>query len=162
MPQFDFANVFWSQLFWLAITFGILYFGVVKLTLPKLGRVMEDREAKVLGDLDRAEEAKKSADELEDAHKATLNKARDEARTSVAEAKAEAAKASDKKIKAADKRAEAKLEKAQAEIDAARTKALGEIEAVAAENAAAIVEKLTGDKPAAASIKKAAKAALAE
>lgn len=161
MPQFDFANVFWSQLFWLAITFSILYFGVVKLTLPKLGRVMEDRETKVTGDLDQAEEAKASADALEEAHVATLNKARDTARGSVAKAKAEAAKAIDKKVKAADKRAEAKLTKAQAAIDTARNKALGQIEAVAAENASEIVTKLTGAKPSAATVKKAAKAALA-
>jgi len=156
MPQFDFANVFWSQLFWLAITFAILY-----LTLPKLGRVMEDRETKVKGDLDQAEAAKASADDLEAAHVATLGKARDTARGSVAEAKAEAAKAIDKKVKAADKRAETKLVKAQTEIDTARNKALGQIEAVAAENATAIVDKLTGAKPSAAAVKKAAKAALA-
>ena len=62
MPQFEFATVLVPQLFWLAVIFAVLYFGVIRLTLPKLGRVMESREAKVTGDLDSAAHAKAERD----------------------------------------------------------------------------------------------------
>ena len=51
MPQFDFAAVTWPQLAWLALSFAILYFGVIRFTLPKLGKVMGEREDKIAGDI---------------------------------------------------------------------------------------------------------------
>ena len=35
MPQFD-PNVFATQLFWLAVTFTILFIGISKLVLPRV------------------------------------------------------------------------------------------------------------------------------
>ena len=49
---------------------------------------------------------------------------------------------------------------AQAELLAARNKAVAEIETIAADSAADIVEKLSGTRPVAASAKAAVKAAL--
>ena len=43
MPQFEFGTVFIPQLFWLAVFFVVLYFGIVRLTLPRLGKVMDER-----------------------------------------------------------------------------------------------------------------------
>ena len=57
MPQFDPAS-FVSQLFWFGVIFTLLYFAVVRPTLPKVGKVIDAREAQVGGDLDRAEAAK--------------------------------------------------------------------------------------------------------
>ena len=41
MPQFDIAS-FPSQIFWLVVTFGILYFVMSKLVLPRVGDVFPD------------------------------------------------------------------------------------------------------------------------
>ena len=80
MPQFDFTHVFWPQLAWLAVSFAVLYFGVVRLTLPKLGKVMDDREKSIAGDLATARAAKQTADEIDEAYHAEMNASRDEAR----------------------------------------------------------------------------------
>jgi F-type H+-transporting ATPase subunit b len=63
MPQFDLAN-FVPQLVWLTIFFAVLYFGIVRLTLPKLAKTMDAREGQVANDIATAERAKGEADQM--------------------------------------------------------------------------------------------------
>ena len=161
MPQFDFSTVFWPQFIWLAVFFAILYFGVVKLTLPKLGRVMQAREDQVSGDLDSAQGAKAEADRMAAEYDAGVATAQDAARAKLTEARAAAAAALEAKLKASNAVLEQQAADAQASLDAARNSALGQIEGVAADAAADIVERLTGKRPADAAVAKAAQAALA-
>jgi len=147
MPQFEFST-FLSQMVWLAIFFAVLYFGVVRLTLPKVGRVIEAREDQVSGDLSAAQGAKAESDRMAADYDAGVAAAQDAARARVAEARAAAALSIEAKLKASNAAIEAKSGAAQAELDAARSSALGEIEGVAASIAADIVERLTGERPA--------------
>lgn len=147
MPQFDFGNVFWSQIAWLAVTFVVLYFGIVRMTLPKLGKVMDARENAISGDLAAAKAAKESADAIDQAYHAEMNQSREAARSAIAEAKAAAAKATEAKLAAAGTKAEAALAAAEDRIAKAVTKAEGALADAAAESAQAIVTKLTGTEP---------------
>lgn len=159
MPQFDLSN-FVPQLFWLTIFFAILYFGIVKATLPKLGRVMEAREGKVTGDLAEAEAAKRKADGIAEAYDASIAEAQANARTAVNEAKAEAARSVETRLSALSANLAERQAQSEAELASARQRSLGEIEAVAAEAAAEIVERLTGGRPDPAEARAAAGAAL--
>jgi len=159
MPQFDFANVFIPQLFWLAILFAILYFGVVRLTLPKVGAIMEARETKVSSDIDAAEKAGTESENLNEGYQNDLNEARENARTILADAKAKSTASVEKKLANASKKADEAIAAAQTDIETARVKAMAEIETVAAEGAGAIVERLTGNAPSTTVVNKAAKAA---
>ncbi len=161
MPQFDFANVFWPQLAWLAVIFSVLFFGVVLPTLPKLGRVVDARENKITGDIDAAEIAKGKSDDLATAYEIAHAKAQDDARSALNDAKNAAAASVEKQLATANAKIDDKMATAQAELSVARGKALAEIESIAAESAADIVEKLSGTRPVAASAKAAAKSALA-
>lgn len=161
MPQFDFA-FFLPQMAWLAVTFAILYFAVVRTTLPKLGKVMQAREDKVLGDLNQAQAAKAEADSATEAYKAALLKVQDEARTLVASARAAAQKDVEARLHGVDAELAAKLEAAQADLDAARAKASAEIAGIAAEAAGSIVERLTGARPSEDQAAAAARAALGQ
>lgn len=147
MPQFDFAHVFWPQVAWLAVFFAVLYFGVVRLTLPKLGKVMGEREDKISGDLSAAKAAKDAADEVDARYHADMNASREDARKAIADAKAKAAKASEKSLAKATASAEAELAEAEARIAAAVDAAQGALRDAAAESAQAIVAKLTGGEP---------------
>jgi F-type H+-transporting ATPase subunit b len=147
MPQFEFST-FLPQMVWLAIFFAVLYFGVVRLTLPKVGRVIEAREDQVSGDLSAAQGAKAESDRMAADYDAGVAAAQDAARTRVTEARAAATQAIEAKLKVANAAVEAKSAKAQAELDAARSSALAEVESVAADAAADIVERLTGKRPA--------------
>ena len=161
MPQFDFHHVFWPQVVWLAVFFAVLYFGVVRLTLPKLGRTMEAREDKMTGDIAIAETAKAEADRIAADYDAGVASAQDTARGTLAAARLKATAAIEKKLATTNQALTAHAAEAQASLDAARTKALVEIEAVAGDTAADIVEKLTGRRPAENTANAAARAALA-
>ena len=161
MPQFDFAHVFWPQLIWLAVFFSILYFGIVRLTLPKLGRVMTAREDKVTGDIGAAEAAKVEADRMATAHEASVVAAQEVARTKLNAARASATASIEAKLALSKATLDARSDEAQAALDAARRNAFGQIEAVAADAAADIVEKLTGYRPGGDIATTAARAALA-
>ncbi|MBS3931052.1 MAG: ATPase [Sphingomonadales bacterium] len=147
MPQFDFGNVFWPQIFWLAAAFALLYFGVVRLTLPKLGKVMDAREASISGDLEAAKAAKETADAVNEAYQAEMNQSREAARSAIAEAKAKAAKSTETRLAKAGAKSDATLAEAEARIAKAVAKAETEIANAAAVNAQAIVAKLTGVEP---------------
>ncbi|MDQ0251634.1 F-type H+-transporting ATPase subunit b [Sphingomonas kyeonggiensis] len=158
MPQFDFANVFLPQLVWLAIFFAVLYFAVVLPTLPKLGRTMQAREDQVTGDLDAAEAAKASADKLAADYDAGVAEAQESARAALNAAHAKATKSLETKLAKADAKLAERVAAAEAELTEARTKALGEVEAIAADVASDLVEQLTGKRPTAADAAKAARA----
>lgn len=148
MPQFDFATVAWPQLAWLALFFIVLYFGVVRMTLPKLGKVMEQREYKIAGDLSAAQAAKDTADQVDARYHAEMDASREQARQAIAAAKADAAKASEARLATAASAADAEIAGAEARIAEASAKAEGALRDAAAESAQAIVAKLTGVEPA--------------
>ena len=54
MPQLD-PEFWFSQIFWLVITFGILYLVLSKLILPKISDNLETRKSQVLENLELAE-----------------------------------------------------------------------------------------------------------
>ena len=155
MPQFDFANVLVPQLVWLGIFFAILYFGIVQLTLPKLGKTIDARERKVAGDIAAAEDAKATADKLAADYKAGLDEAHRSARETIAKAQAKATSAVDSELASGNVVLAEKAAAADARLMAARSSALAEIEGVAASAAADIVERLTGKRPASGALSKA-------
>lgn len=161
MPQFDFANVFVPQLFWLAVFFVVLYFGIVRLTLPRLGKTMDQRAAKIDGDLEAARQAKDAADELTVAWHADMDNTREQARAHVVAAKSEAAKVNEARIGAADAQSAARIEEAEARIAAAVAEARASVREVATESARDIVAKLTGREPSTARVAAAVDASLA-
>ncbi len=159
MPQFHLDN-FVPQLVWLTLFFAILYFGIVRATLPKLGRTITARETQVSGDLSTAEAAKVEADRLAAAHAAELDTAHRSARAAIDAAKAKAAGNVEAALAAANATLAEKAAAADATLSAARDRAMGEIENVAREAAADIVERLTGQRPVDAVVAPAARAAL--
>tara|TARA_B100001029_G_scaffold106467_1_gene87851 strand:- start:503 stop:1081 length:579 start_codon:yes stop_codon:yes gene_type:complete len=61
MPQLD--PEFWvSQIFWLVITFGILYLVLSKLILPKISDNLETRKSQVLDNLELAEKQRNESE----------------------------------------------------------------------------------------------------
>lgn len=60
LPQLD-AETYASQIFWLAVSFAILYFFMSKISLPKIAKVMHERKTKIASDLKKAEIMKEEA-----------------------------------------------------------------------------------------------------
>ena len=61
MPQLD-PEFWFSQIFWLVITFGILYLVLSKLILPRIGDNLETRKSQVLDNLELAEKQKNESE----------------------------------------------------------------------------------------------------
>ena len=145
MPQIaQLAATYSSQIFWLLIIFGLVFFVIGKGMVPKVMDTVALRDKQIADDLAGAEAARAQADAEEEAWRQRESANRAQAQSVIAAAKADAAIASEKKLSAAQATIDAKLAEAEAQIEAARSSALAEIEGVAAEAAQDIVQRLAG------------------
>ena len=145
MPQISqIAQIYASQLFWLVVVFALLYFGIGRAMLPKIEKTIEDRDAKISGDIAAAEAARAAADAAEDAYLAKLNESRVAAQAETAAAKHQATLDAEARVKAADAQVQVKLDQAEAALQAQLAEAAAGIEAVAAEAAQEIVARVSG------------------
>jgi len=143
MPQLDVAT-FLPQLFWLAVTFVVLYILMSTLGLPAVRRGIEGRRHKVDGDLGRASQLKTEAESILAAYQKTLSDARAEAQVVLRETGAKlAAEAAARQSALAASLAE-QVSAAEQRIAAMKDEALAEVRGIATEVGGAIVEKLTG------------------
>lgn len=163
MPQFDQLTLtYMSQIFWVLVFLGLIYFGIGKGMLPKIEGTVEARDKKIADDLAAAERARAVADETEEAYRIRMDETRASALKATQEAKSAAAADSEVRVKAADAELSAKLAAADARLKAAQAEALKGIEDVAAEAAQEIVAKVSGRKAGKAEASRAVKAALAQ
>ncbi|MDJ0977985.1 MAG: ATPase [Erythrobacter sp.] len=163
MPQIDqVLETFSSQLFWLAVFFGITYFLVGRGMVPKVMGTVELRDKQIADDLAAAKAARNAADTQEEEWRLRENENRAEAQALVAEAKTKAAASSEAKLSEAQARLDAKLAEAEAQIEAARASAMTEIENVAADAARDIVARLAGADISEAAAKAAVKEAMVD
>ena len=145
MPQItQLPFIIFSQLFWLAIVFGFIFFVIGRGMLPKIQSTVDAREKKIADDLERAQAARTKADETEAAWRARMDAARAEAAQLSQEARQASAKDTEAKVKKAADKISLKAEAAEAKIRDAVTAARAEIEAVAAEAAQDMVQRLIG------------------
>jgi F-type H+-transporting ATPase subunit b len=94
MPQLDFST-FPSQLFWLTITFAVLYLLMAKLILPRIESVIGARQSRMDGDLERASRMQSEAEAVMAAYEkalatALIGKRLEEAERRIAEEKGRA------------------------------------------------------------------------
>ena len=161
MPQINqLPDIFFSQLFWLLVVFGIIYFWIGRGMVPKIQSVVEDRDRKIADDLAAAQRAREEAEAAEEAYRERIDASRSEALKLAQEAKHQAALDTEKKLKAVDAKIGKKVAEAEAKIRAAAEAARRELEPVAAEAASDLVSKLTGQKVAAKDAEPAVKAVL--
>ncbi|WP_084168750.1 F0F1 ATP synthase subunit B family protein [Hellea balneolensis] len=153
-PPFN-PDYFATQVFWLLLTFGILYFLLSRIFLPRIGQTIEERSSRIADDLDAASRMQKEAEEAEKSYERALADAKAKAHN-VAETTRQSVDAEIKvEMDAADAEASKAAEAAETRIRGVRAKALANIESVASEAAQATIEALTGKKPTLATVKKA-------
>lgn len=151
-PPFDQAT-FSSQLFWLAVTFGGLYWLMNKVALPRMQSILETRAKTIARELKEASEAQAAAEKAAAEQEAFLAKARLEAEGIGRAAKEASAREADAKRTSIETGLNAKMVAAETSIAEAKRQAMSNVETIAAEAAVAIVERLSGATPSAAEIK---------
>lgn len=161
LPQLD-ASSWPSQLFWLAVTFGLLYWLMSTLFLPRIGAAIEERRDRIADDLDRAAESRREAGEAEAAFNRSLADARARAQAIGGEARDEVgAEIADMQKEAEDGIAQ-KTAAAEARINEMKASAAAKVREAAGDTTRAIVEALILETPTdaivSAAVAKAAKA----
>lgn len=145
-PPFD-KTTFPSQLFWFVIAFGFLYWYMSTRALPTIGKVIENRRARIAQDLDDATAMQQKADAAATAHQRMLADARAKAHATAQAARDQAAAEAAAKRKAHEDQLAARLAEAEKQIAATRAKAMTNVSEIARETAGAIVERLGGRPP---------------
>jgi F-type H+-transporting ATPase subunit b len=143
LPQFRFE--YWGgQIVWLLIIFTVLYVLLAKVFVPRIRKVLDTRAETIAQAVSTARQVQDEADAQAQAAQTELNEARARSRQLAADAKAQAAAELAKSQAAEDDRLAAELEQAEARIRATRDQAMSNVQAIAADTAQAMVEKLTG------------------
>jgi F-type H+-transporting ATPase subunit b len=143
MPQLD-VNAWPPQLFWLAVTFLVLYFIISKIVIPRTGGVIEGRKNQIDSDLASAQRFKADTDKAVAEYEKALAEARDKAHGIARTARDALTAEVDKERSKLDGELGEKIAQAEKAIQATRTKALASVADVATEIAADIVSRLTG------------------
>ena len=129
LPQLD-IETYASQIFWLIVTFIVLYFLVAKIAMPRIAEVLEGRQERIEDDLDKAETLKKEAYLVRVEYEKALSSAREEAHEATRRAQEEIAKHGAEVEALANQKVANMLKDAEDRIDAARTEASSKKETV--------------------------------
>ena len=147
MPQIEqLPIIFSSQLFWLAVAFGILFFGIGRGMVPKIQSTVELRERQIADDLAKAQQARADAEETEAEYRARMDESRAQAASLTREARQASALETEDKVRVAAEKIAKKVASAEAKIRAAADAARADVEAVAVEATQDMVARLTGVK----------------
>lgn len=142
-PPFD-PSGFASQLLWLAITFGLFYYLMAKVVLPRIGGILEVRSDRIAGDLDEAERLKRESDEAIAAYEQALAEARQNAHAIALETREKLSVDMDAKRAASEAELSVKLAEAEERIAGIKAQALEQVGDIATETTQEIVAVLIG------------------
>lgn len=145
MPQIaQLASTYASQVFWMLVVFGIIYFGIAKTMLVKVESTMDSRDSKISDDLAAAEAAHKAAKEADEACQSRLAKVRSEAQARLQAAKEQASKDASQQNAAANADYDHRIDSARMRIADEKSKVMADLENIASDIAHDIVKQITG------------------
>lgn len=144
-PPFN-ADTFSSQLLWLAITFGLFYFLMSKVALPRISSILETRSDRIAQDLDEANKLKADSDEAIAAYEQELAEAKNRAHAIAQEARDASRAELDAKRVAVEAELATKVADAEKRIADIKAKAMGEVGSIAEDTTSALVDQLLSGK----------------
>ncbi len=147
-PPFQ-SEHFPSQIAWLAVTFVLLYVLMSKLALPRIAAIFAERSRVIGDDLKAAGGLKQRSDAAHAAYEKSLADARARAQAIASSTREQQAREADVRQKQLEAQLHERLAAAEQSIAGTRASAMGNVRGIAADTAAAIVERLIGQAPAA-------------
>ena len=143
MPQLN--PEFWiSQIFWLTLTFGILYIVLSKLILPKISVNLEMRKSQIQENIEAAEKQRLSSESKIKEFDDVIKKSKIEAKNIFKYAQEKILKDIDSKKELLDKQINQELKKAEHEIELLKKNAPEKINKIAIEASSELLKKLIG------------------
>src|SRR5262245_5129237 len=143
MPQLD-VNAWLPQLFWLAVTFLVLYFIISKVVIPRTGGVIAGRQNQIDNDLASAQRFKSDTDKAVAEYEKALAAARERAHVIAQETRDKLNGEVDTARAKLEGELTGKIAAAEKAIQATRSQAMASVSDLAADIAADIVSRLTG------------------
>jgi F-type H+-transporting ATPase subunit b len=156
LPQFEFQH--WGgQIIYLLFLFAILYLLIAKVFAPRMRRIFDERATTIATAIETARQVQAEAAGQAEAAKREVEEARAGARATAAAAKARVTDEANRRAAAEEAVVSARIAEAETAIGKTRDAAMTNVSTIAADTAAAIVERLTGvgvtDAEAAAAVK---------
>ncbi|HZO47363.1 MAG TPA: F0F1 ATP synthase subunit B' [Xanthobacteraceae bacterium] len=145
-PPFQ-KDTFASQFVWLVLIFAVLYLLMSRIALPRIGAIADARRQSVEGDLAEAKRHKDASDAAIAAYEKALAEARGRAQALANETREKYAAEADTARKELDATLNTRIAEAEKAIGTRRTAAMSNVQDIAIETAAAIIERLTGNAP---------------
>lgn len=143
LPQLD-ASSYPSQIFWLIVSFLLLFWLFKTKALPRVGEVLESRQDRIAADLDRATKLREEAEAALVRYQQVVADAQSKAGGQIQATRERLVAENTARQAELDAELAAKLAQAEQRIQAARDAALGELHLVAAEVAQAATARLIG------------------
>jgi F-type H+-transporting ATPase subunit b len=145
-PPFK-GETFASQLFWLAISFIVLYVLVARYALPRMKAILESRRTKIEADFAEAARMKGEADAAVAAHEKALADAHARAHELAMTARERLAAESEAHRKSVEHDLHQRLAESDKAIAASKQAAMANVRGIAVDTAGAIVARLIGKSP---------------
>jgi F-type H+-transporting ATPase subunit b len=143
MPQLN--PEFWiSQIFWLTITFGILYVVLSKLVLPKISANLELRKSQISDNIEAADKQRKESESKLKEYDEIISKSKSEAKNIFSQVREKALKDINAKKEILDKQIEEEVKKVEGEINTLRLESPAKINKIAIETSSELIQKLIG------------------
>ena len=143
MPQLN--PEFWiSQIFWLTITFGILYVVLSKLILPKISANLELRKSQISDNIEAADKQREESESKLKEYDEIISQSKTEAKNIFGQAREKALKDINAKREVLNKQIDEEVKKVEEEINILRLEAPAKINKIATETSSELIQKLIG------------------
>ena len=143
MPQLD--PEFWiSQIFWLSLTFGILYIVLSKLILPKISANLELRKSQIQENIEAAEKQRESSESKLKEYDDIVNESKLEAIDIFKNSRDKVIREINLKKEILDKQIDDEIKKVEKEIETLKRNAPERINKIAIDTSSELVKKLIG------------------
>ena len=141
MPQLD--PEFWiAQIFWLILTFSILYLVIWKIFLPKINYSIENRKSRIVNDLDEAQKLKESAEKKLKEYNKIIENSKQEAKKIIEDERKKLDQDIENKKKDFNNQIEKEITAAEKEIKDLKKTSLSNISKIASETSAELMKKI--------------------
>ena len=127
MPQLN-PEFFVSQLFWLVVTFSFLFVFLWRVSLPRIGNVLEKRERKITDDLTAAKELQAEASKIQEEIENQLKQARTDSSEMIKSSTIALQDKAQTELKKLDKELEAKIDESAKAIDKSKSESVSQIQ----------------------------------
>ena len=144
MPQLN--PEFWvSQIFWLILTFGILYLVLSKIVLPKISENLETRKSQIVENIETAEKQRKESENKIKQFEKIILESKIEAKNLFNEKRQKVLEDIAKKRSALEEDIDIEIGAAEVEINKLRNTSGDKINKIAIETSSELIRQLIGE-----------------